>query len=457
MNIFDNISPIDFRYYGASEKMFQLLQPFLSENALIKCMARVEAALTTTLAKKGLCTEQIAYEIKEACKKVNADDVYKEENRIKHNVRALVNCIRKNLSDEAKPFVHLTATSHDIICTAESLRVKETTEQVLLPHLIQLENTLIEIARREKNTLQIGRTHGQHAEPITFGFTISEYVSRLGTRIKLIKQTKDNLKGQLSGAVGAYNASSLFFDPIEFEKEFLNELNLKPATHSTQVVEPEFMLDYYNAVISCFGVLANLSDDMRHLQRSEIAEIGEEFEAQQVGSSTMPHKRNPINFENVKAMWKTFMPRILTPYQDQISEHQRDLTNSASSRFNIEMIAALIASTSRLNRTMKKLVVDKTNLQKNFDMHKNLIAAEPLYILLAHYNHPDAHEAVRKLTLESQTTNIPLQDLALEQLKPYLEKFTEEQLSIIKNPENYTGISSKKVDLVCDHWEQELK
>ena len=94
-------------------------------------------------------------------------------------------------------------------------------------------------------------------------------------------------------------------------------------------------------IISAFGVLANLADDIRHLQRTEIGEVGEAFEATQVGSSTMPHKRNPWNFEHVKSMWKEFMPRMITMYADQISEHQRDLTNSASGRFVPEIVLVL--------------------------------------------------------------------------------------------------------------------
>ena len=210
--------------------------------------------------------------------------------------------------------------------------------------------------------MQVGRTHGQHAVPITFGFALAQYVSRFGNSILKIRKSGNNLRGKIAGAVGSYNASSLFFrNPEEFEKQVLQELNLKPSPISTQIPEAEFMVDYVNAVVESFGVLANLSDDMRNLQRSEIAEVGEIFTSKQVGSSTMPQKRNPINFENVKSLWKEFMPRIITLYSDQISEHQRDLTNSASSRFIPEILAAFYISVKRLNRTMKSLNVDEKN------------------------------------------------------------------------------------------------
>ena len=238
----------------------------------------------------------------------------------------------------------------------------------------------------------------------------------------------------------------------------LEELGLKPSPISTQIAEAEFFVDYLNSVISAFGVLANLADDMRHLQRSEIAEVGEFFEAKQVGSSTMPQKRNPINFENIKSMWKEFMPRMVTMYMDQVSEHQRDLTNSASMRFIPEILAGFYASAARLNRVMSELAVDKSNMQKNFDMNKSMIIAEPLYILLAANGHPDAHEYVREMTLKSQLIKIPLISLVKKDksIQPYFKKFSKKQLEIINNPEKYIGIAAEKTEMVCGYWKKEL-
>ncbi len=460
MNTFDNISPIDFRYYGRNKEAIDKLQPYLSEQAFVKYLAKTEAALTRTLAEKGICSKKVADEVEKAAKEITAEEVYDEEDRIKHNIRALANSIRKRVSDEAKPYVHFTSTSHDIICSSDAARFKDFTNDVLVPALIELENTLITLAKREKSTLQIGRTHGQHAEPITFGFAIAQYVSRLGGRIVAVKETGNNLRGKIAGAVGAYNASSLFIkDAEDFEAKVLLKIGIKPSPISTQVVEAEYMADYIHAITSCFGVLANLSDDMRHLQRSEIREVAEEFGSKQVGSSTMPQKRNPINFENVKSMWKEFMPRMMTLYLDQISEHQRDLTNSASSRFATESAAALYLSVKRLNKVMSKLVVDKESLDRNFSFSKDMISAEPAYILLAAHNHPDAHEHIRELTLKSQQTKIPLQKLIFEDkdLKTYLKQFTKEQIEILKNPEKYTGISERKTVNICKEWEEKIK
>jgi len=457
-SIFDNISPLDHRYSMRSEE-FEEYSRYLSERAKIRYQSEVELALVKALAKNGICSEEVVKEVKQAISELSPEEVYAEEKKTRHNIRALVNCIQKRVSEDAKPYIHFTTTSFDIVDTANSLRYKETAEELIVPTLKKLEKVLMEIALREKDTVQVGRTHGQHAVPVTFGFAVAEYVSRFGNKIHAVEESAKNLRGKISGAVGAYNASHLFFDkPEEFEADVLAELGLKASTHSTQIVEPEYITDFVHSLISAFGVLASFSDDMRHLQRSEIGEVGEHFGKDQVGSSTMPHKRNPINYENVKSMWKAFMPHMVTVYQDQLSEHQRDLTNSASSRFIPEIIVGLLSSVNRLIRVCEKLVVDHENIKRNFEMNKEMIVAEPLYILLASYGHPDAHEAVRKLTLESQQSGETLRGLIQksEELKPYWEKLTDKQMELLFNPEKYIGIASQKAEKVVEYWSEKL-
>ena len=457
-DIFANISPLDHRYSRRKEN-FEEISRYLSENATIEFQLEVELALVKVLAKRGICPEKAPQEVEQAIQEITTEEVYQEEAKTKHNIRALVNCIQKRVSKETRPYIHFTATSYDIVDTANSLRYKKAAEKLILPKLKELLATWAEIALREKDQVQIGRTHGQHAVPVTFGFTMAEYVSRFGERIKEIEDKSDLLVGKFAGAVGAYNASSIFFDdPEEFEKEVLAELGLKPGEHSTQIVAPEAATDFVHSLTSAFSVLASFADDMRHLQRSEIAEIGEFFSKDQVGSSTMPHKRNPINYENVKSLWKAFMPQMNTVYMDQLSEHQRDLTNSASSRFIPELIAALLSAAARLNRVSKKMVVDKINIRKNFEQNKKMIVAEPLYILLAAAGHPDAHEAVRKLTLKAQDTELTLKELVdqSEELPGYWEKFSEKQKELILEPEKYTGIASEKTEKIVKRWRKEF-
>jgi adenylosuccinate lyase len=454
MKDFDLFSPTDFRY------AVEDLKPYLTEEAFTKYKARVEAALVKTLAKYGVCPEDVVQEVEQAASSISTKEVYDEEKRIKHDIRALVNKIKEGVSDRAKPYIHATATSYDIIDTARALMCRDATYDVILPDMVNLEKTWIELARREKDTIQIGRTHGQHAVPITFGFAIAQYVDRWGGRILKVKECCDNLVGKFSGAVGAYNASSLLVDdPEKFENDLLSELGLTPARISTQIVPPEPTVDFAYSIISSWGVLANFADDMRHLQRTEISEVGEPFGKEQVGSSTMPQKRNPINFENVKSAWKKFMPYIVTCCMDQVSEHQRDLTNSLSQRYIPELLVIFDSSVRRINRVSKKLRVDKQNMERNFNMSADKIIAEPLQILLSFYGHPNAHEKVRQLTMLSYETDKPLTELIFEdeEIREYLNKFTEKQIEIISDPKKYIGIASQKVEKICSYWEEKIK
>ncbi len=453
-------SPTDFRY------SVEQLKPILSEESYVKYKARVEAALAKELSKVGICSVSIAREIARSCDLVTADEVYAEEARIKHDIRALANVIRSGVSERAKPFVHLAATSYDIVDTANSLRLKDSVKKVIIPDLLKLEKALISIDLKYHSTVQIGRTHGQHAEPITFGFFIYYYVSRLGQRIIKLNEAADNLCGKFSGAVGVYGPLSLIVpNPEKFEKELLSSLGLVPSEISTQIVQPEPVTDLFHSVVSTFGVIANLARDLRHLQRTEISEISEEFSDSQVGSSTMPQKRNPINFENAESAWKRFMPQMVTIYMDQISEHQRDLTNSLSQRYLPELLVGFDSTIRRITRTIwdetknkPRIKVDQESMNKNFRMSGDSILAEPLYILLALAGHPDAHEAVRKMVQRAIREKISFIEIfkSDKELGKYLSKIPKGKVRILNAPEKYTGVAAQKAKKIANEWKKKL-
>jgi adenylosuccinate lyase len=405
INACEFISPLDFRY--AKRELKEKAMRYLSEEAKIRYELQVEAAYIKALAKLNICPKEIVREVEQASKSITAEHVQREEEKTRHETKALVNCLKASVSERAKPFIHLGLTSYDVIDTANALRYKHFVKKALIPELRVLEKLLIELALRHKATPQIGRTHGQHAEPITFGFALAEYVHRLGTRILEIEKKSDALQGKISGCVGAYNAITLFCKDAErLEELTLKFLGLKPARYSTQITPREPLADFVHALISTMGVLANLADDIRHLQRSEIAEVAEFFASEQVGSSTMPHKRNPVAFENIKSFWKAFVPRMLTVYMDQISEHQRDLTNSASERFVPEILFACLYVSHRMKNAIAKLYVDEEAMLHNLKSSSDKIVAEPLYILLALQGLPDAHEEIRRLALKAGNSNL---------------------------------------------------
>jgi adenylosuccinate lyase len=447
---FDSIDPMDARYFDAQAAKF------LSERSRIAYQAHVEAALAQTLTDFNICSRKAADEIEKSARSVKIEAVYAEELITKHDIKALVNCIKKPISNSAKPYVHFGATSYDIVSTANSLQMRDALQQFVIPRLQDLLKTLIGLAETYASTAQVGRTHGQHAVPITFGFALSGYVSRLGGSTLALEDLSNNLTGKFSGAVGAYNALSVFVDdPFEFEKVLLQKLGLRPAEYSSQIIPPESLIRIMDELAITAGIMANVGHDMRHLQRSEIGEIRERFEKGQTGSSTMAHKRNPWNFENVVSMSKQVLAQCLNANLNISSEHQRDLTDSASSRFYALSLAGVASMAQRLNKVMSKIEVDEHSMQRNLRLSGGAIAAEPLYLLFEKYGHTTAHEKSKELSHEALTKNMPLKEAVTndKEALSYWQKFTPAEQNIIMQPEKYyTGLAAKKAKKIAAAW-----
>ena len=449
-----SLDPLDGRYYDPE------IAAHTSEYTRIAYQAYVEAALAHTLSDFGICSKKAASSIETAARAVTAEEVAKEELITKHDIKALVNCIKNRASKEAAPYVHFGATSYDIVATAAALQIRDTVNQLLSPRLRKLIKTLIGIAEQHATTTQIGRTHGQHAVPITFGFAISEYISRLGQTLEALEALAGKLHGKFSGAVGAYNALSLFVpDPLAFEKSVLSKLGLQPAPYSTQITPPEGMVRLMDELAIAAGIMANLAHDMRHLQRSEIAEVRERFEPGQTGSSTMAHKRNPWNFENVVSMSKQVLSQAMNANLNLPSEHQRDLTDSASSRFYMVSVACVASMAQRLERIMGKLEVDDAAMERNLALTGGAIAAEPFYLLLAKYGHPKAHELSKELAHKALERGVSLYDMILQNgaANTYWQKFSPGEQKIIREPEKYyVGLAAKKTQIIIRTWKRKV-
>jgi adenylosuccinate lyase len=474
-SIFKNISPLDHRYSLSEESLFNAMVPWISEEAALRACVKAEIALVIAhLAVRGKATPEISAQLEKAGNSVDPAEVYAEEEKTRHNIRALVNVLKKKLPAEYSPLIHLGATSVDILDTSLAWRIRGVTHEVVLPELKKLELLLCDLSEKEAETPQVGRTHGQHALPITVGFAMAEYVSRLGKSILEIKRLEKTLKGKLAGAVGSYNATAMIVkDPEELERLYLAELGLEPSEHSTQLVEPEYLLRLLLEFNTAFGIIANLADDLRNLQRSEIGEFHEGFAAQQVGSSTMPQKRNPWNSEHVKSLWKAFMPRALTFFMDQISEHQRDLSNSASQRFIADYVAGFVLAVSRMGQVIESLQVDRERLNANLKAAGSALLAEPAYILLAESGVTDAHEVIRKVTLAAEKENLSFAQ-ALGREKETLSAIAAKmaELGLIKtdgadgvtaaalawfeHPEHYRGLAEKKARSIAAKYREEI-
>ncbi|HAE21975.1 MAG TPA: adenylosuccinate lyase [Spirochaetaceae bacterium] len=460
-DMFRNISPLDHRYWASNKELFDRLSGYLSEDASVHYCAQAEVALVKAhLEARQGATPELFAALDAAAAAIDPSEVYAEEEITKHNVRALVNVLQRLVPPELAPLVHMGATSVDILDTAQAARMRDVSKKVVLPLLAELELELCALAEREADTPQVGRTHGQHAVPISFGFAMAEYASRLGKCLPEIAHRAGDLRGKLAGATGSYNALSMSYaDPEAVERSYLDKLGLKASEHSTQLAEPEHLLRLLTELNTAFGIIANLADDLRNLQRSEIDELREGFGAGQVGSSTMPQKRNPWNSEHVKSLWKAFSPRVITFFMDQISEHQRDLTNSASGRFVAEYIAGFCAAVRRMLSVLKGLAVNRERMLANLRSGGGSVLAEPAYILLAESGFADAHEIVRTLTLDAERGGLSFGEALArnEQAKAAIYKKLRDlgyakPEDFFSAPEAYNGRAAHKARQIGDKY-----
>jgi adenylosuccinate lyase len=458
---------MDGRYVGADEEILAEVSPYLSAEAEIRYQVRVEVAILRVYAELGICPSGGLPSLDGLEETVRLDEVSAEEEKTRHNIRALVNVMKKRVHESLRPYVHLGPTSADITDTARALALRDFVRRPMLKRLGALERRLIGLAREEAGTPQIGRTHGQHAVPTTFGHAMALYVSRLGGRIEALAGAAGRLVGKLAGAVGTYNSFALVRpgDPREIERRVLAALGLKtsPTGTASQIAEPEPVADLAYAAISGLGVLANLADDLRHLMRSEIGEIRKVTTKEHVGSSTMPHKVNPVDFENVKSLWKAFMPRLVTVLMDQISEHQRDLTNSASGRFLNELLAGVHYAGVRMDRALAKTRVDRDAMRRNLDGSRETFVAEPLYIALGLGDVPDAYDIVKSLSDRARERGTTLGAVIRKDGWPAgaadrMPRDRRELLeAILEHPEQYAGIARGVAEETCAAWARRME
>ncbi len=450
---FSSTSPGEYRYHVGD------LRRYLSDEAFTWYKAMVEVGIVKAFADRGMFPQSFAQEVGHAAGLVSSKEVAQEEERTRHDIIALVNMLREKVGDDVKPVIHRAATSYDTIDTANAVRFRDAFNDVIIPDVTKLLREWIGIVRLESDTLQIGRTHLQHGEPITFGFSMAWFVDRLGNGMLEMARASDMLVGKFSGAVGAYNASSLFVsDPMKFEKEVLAQVGAVPADISTQIVQPERIGNLAHFTLSNFGILANWAHDMRNLMRPEIGEVWLPRGRDVSRSSTMPHKANPIGFENIQSLWKEATGRMVTMYMDQVSENGRDLTNSASQRYTPELFDMFDYAVRRATGIAHNLRANHDNMRRNFEMGRDVITAEPLQLLLAGLGRHTAHEEVGRLADRAVAERRSVVELAVEdaELSKYMKKLTEAQRNVLAEPERYTGEATRKAHEIADKWEEKL-
>ncbi|ACJ16417.1 adenylosuccinate lyase [Thermococcus onnurineus NA1] len=436
------VHPIDYRY--GSEEMRRIWD---EENKLQKLLD-VEAALARAHAKLGNIPEESARVISERAntKWVKLERVKEIENEIHHDIMAVVKALSEVCGEHGK-YVHLGATSNDIIDTANALLIKESLA-IIEKDLRELRSILKKLAEEHKYTVCVGRTHGQHAVPTTYGMKFALWLDEIQRHIDRIEELKERvLVGQMSGAVGTM--ASFGDKGLEIQRLVMEDLGLRPARISSQVIQRDVYAELMMVLALIASTLDKIALEIRNLQRTEILEVSEPFGKKQVGSSTMPHKRNPIRSEKVSGLARVLYSNVIPALLNNPLWHERDLTNSSVERVILpESFVLLDEMLKSMKKVLSGLEFFPENIKRNLYMTHNLIMAEPLMLELTErgMGRQEAHELVRGLAMKAFYEKRDLMEIAKESEE--VRKFLSEEDFESLKPENYIGIAPQIVDNV---------
>ena len=332
-----------------------------SEESKWSALMNVEIAVAKAQSDLGMIPKEAFKEISQKAK-FNIKRIKKIEETTKHDIIAFVSCLAENVGESGK-YIHYGLTSSDVLDTGLALQIKLAGDE-LLGKVDAISDTLTVMIHEHWNTLCVGRTHGIHAEPTTFGFKLCGFYEELNrNKERLVKAIDQSCFGQLSGAVGTHS----FLGP-KVESLVCKDLGLKVEPIATQVTPRDRYAELFNAIAMMGTFIERLSIELRHLQRTEVSEVIEGFAKGQKGSSAMPHKKNPISAENL-----TGAARLLRSYAQAAMEnvalwHERDISHSSVERVIFpDAFILLDYALNRINRVLKGLYVDEERMLKNLN------------------------------------------------------------------------------------------
>ena len=377
---------------------------------------------------------------------VTADRVDEIEAETRHDIMALTKAMAEQ-AGEAAWCIHLGATSNDIVDSAVALQIRDSI-RLQYEMLKQLLGTLCDLAERERDTVMLGRTHGQAAVPITFGLKMAVFVDEFRRHLDRLTEMEERaITGKFLGAVGTGAAQGE--NARELQKLILDHLGLTVPVATTQVVGRDRYIEWVGWMANVAASIEKLMQEVRNLQRSEIAEVGEWFDAEkQVGSSTMAHKRNPITAENACGLARIVRAMIIPSYENALLWHERDLANSSAERFTLSHAMILTDDIlGKCDRVMGTLVVDAARMKANIDSQNGLVMAEKVMLALVDsgMHRDEAHEVLRNASMTSVSENRNLRDVCAENTQISI-KFDSDELDALFNPMNHLGVSGELVD-----------
>jgi adenylosuccinate lyase len=406
---------------------------------------RIELIVTQGWAEVGEIPRAALDRLRTA--RVDVDRIARLEDRVGHDVVAFLDSLAEQLGDDAR-FLHRGLTSSDVLDTALALQLVQAAN-ILLNDVDRLSAVIRRRAIEERDTLMAGRTHGIHAEPISFGFVLAGWLDELDRqRQRLVNAREDIRVGKLAGAVGTHAT----VDP-RVEEFALAKLGLKVAPVTTQVVARDRHAAYLATIAVIAGSLEKFATDIRHLQRSEVAEVREPFGAEQKGSSAMPHKRNPVLSERVCGLARTVRGYAQVALENQALWHERDISHSSAERIIFPDACTLLDYMLRLMAEIGEgLTIDRQRMRANLYRSGGVVFSQRVLLALVQkgMSRQDAYRVVQHAALSALDDGQDFQTV-VGQAPEVRERLTTDELAELFDPNFYLrhlDVTFERVGLV---------
>ena len=444
-----SILPIDSGRYGNND-----VRKIFSEETRLQKMLDVEAALAWAQSYVGDIPKADASVIigRASTRYVQLKHVKEIEKRTKHETMAMVEALTE-VCGTSGAYVHLGVTSSDILDSALALQLKEAVE-IIEKRLTHLAKTLRSLVKKNSKTLMVGRTHGQHALPITLGFKFANWLSAVARHLFRLKECKERLMvGKISGAVGTQ--AGLGSNAVKIQELVMEKLGLEKAEISTQMISRDRQSELVCVLANIASTLDSFATEIRQLQRPEIGELAEPFvEDTQIGSSTLAHKRNPVLCERISGLARIVRSLTIPALENIVTWHERDLTQSSAERFIIPEACILVDyMISLMDEILKRLIIHKEMMKRNLELSQGRLLSESVMMRLIKngMKRSEAYNLMRQLSQRSEKEKVSFKTILLEDTK-VAELLSEEELDEALKPGNYLGTTYDQIHNVLEHY-----
>lgn len=357
----------------------------------------VEIAVAEAYADLGTFPEEDIEELKKKAT-FNVERIDEIEAEVKHDVIAFLTCVNESLGDLAK-YMHVGMTSSDVIDTAFALQIQDS-GKIILKDLDETIQSMKDLANEHRETVCIGRSHGVHAEIMTFGVKVCSWIDILERQRANFIHALDEIKvGQISGPVGTYSNI-----PPEVEAITCKKLGLVPARISTQIIARDYHAYFIQSLALIASVIEQFATEIRHLQRTEVLEVEEGFGKKQKGSSAMPHKKNPVLSENLCGLARVVRANSIVALENIPLWHERDISHSSAERIIFPDSLTLVDfMLNRFNGIVKNLVVHEKNMLKNTNKFGGIVYSQRVLLKLIEkgLTREDAYRLVQRNALDA--------------------------------------------------------